>query len=113
MLVMPSLFELVYNGENAFHITLTNFYTIVFRKVSEIQSILGFKSSVLEKEVDNPRRYFLSTSCSQGVVTIDETFHVLSMSIGYYLYPEFIDAVSSEMVKVIHLVLTTIEERGM
>ena len=68
---------------------------------------------MLEKEVDNPRRYFLSTSCSQGVVTIDETFHVLSMSIGYYLYPEFIDAVSSEMVKVIHLVLTTIEERGM
>ena len=32
------------------------------------------------------------------------------MSIGYYLYPEFIDAVSSEMVKVLPLVLMTIEE---
>ena len=32
---MPSMFELVYNGDNAFHITVTNFYTINFRKVPE------------------------------------------------------------------------------
>ena len=77
MRVMPSLFELVYSGDNAFHITMTNSYTIVFRKAPGIQSILGIKSSVLEKEVDNTRRLFLSTSCRQGVVTNDETFHVL------------------------------------
>ena len=107
---MPSLFELVYSGEHAFHITVTNSYTIVFRKVPEIQSILGFKSSVLEKGVYNPRRYFLSSVCNRGMVTNDETFHILSMSIGYYLYLEFIDVVGSEMVKVIPLVLMTIEE---
>ena len=55
-----SLFKLVCNGENAFHITVTNFYTIDFIRAPEIQSILGFESSVLEKRVDNPRRYFLS-----------------------------------------------------
>ena len=34
----------------------------------EIQSILGFESSVLVKELDNPRQYFLSSSCNQVVV---------------------------------------------
>ena len=48
------LFELVYSGENAFHITVTNFYTIDFTNVPEIQSILGFESSVLVKGLDNP-----------------------------------------------------------
>ena len=107
------MFELVYNGENAVHITVTNSYTIVFRKAPEIQSILGFESSVLEKRVYNPRRYFLSSVCNRGMVTNDETFHVLSMSIGYDLYLEFIDTVGSEMVKVLPLVLMTIEEGGM
>ena len=35
------------------------------------------------------------------------------MSIGYDLYLEFIDVVGSEMVKVLPLVLMTIEEEGM
>ena len=48
--------------------------------------------------------------CNQVVVTNDKTFHVLSMSIGYYFYLEFIDALGSEMVKVFPLVLMTIEE---
>ena len=113
MRVMPSLFELVYSGDNAFHITMTNSYTIIFRKAPGIQSILGFGSRVLEKRVYNPRRYFLSTSCSLGVVTNDETLHVLSMSIGYDLYLEFIDVVGSDIVKVLPLVLMTIEEEGM
>ena len=65
MRVMPSLFELVYSGENAFHITVTNFYTIDFTCTPEIQSILGFKSSVLEKGLDNLRRYFLSSMYNQ------------------------------------------------
>ena len=68
---------------------------------------------MLEKRVYNPRRYFLSTSCSLGVVTNDETLHVLSMSIGYDLYLEFIEFVGSDMVKVLPLVLMTIEEEGM
>ena len=55
MRVMPSLFELVYSGENAFHITVTDFYTIDFSNTPEIQSILGFESSVRVKGLDNPR----------------------------------------------------------
>ena len=77
MRVMPSLFELVYNGENAFHIIVTDFYLIDFTIVPEIQSILGFESSVLVKGLDNPRLFFLSTSCNQRVVTNSTTSHVL------------------------------------
>ena len=56
MLVMPSLAELVHNGENAFHVTVNHFYTIDFTNVPEIQSIFGFEWSVLVKGLDNPRR---------------------------------------------------------
>ena len=49
MQVMPSLFELVYSGENAFHITVAIFYTIDFTNALEIRSIYGFELSVLVK----------------------------------------------------------------
>ena len=92
---MPSLFELVYSGENAFHINVTNFYTIDFTNVPEIQSILGFEMSVFVKGLDNPRHYFLNTMCDQVVETNCIVSHVLSMPLGYYYYTylEFIDAV--------------------
>ena len=109
---MPSLFELVYSGENALHITLTNFYAIYLSCAPEIQSILRCESSVLEKEVDNPRRYCLSSVCNQVVVTNGTVRHVLSMSTGYCSYLEFIEAVGVETVKVLPLVSMTIEEEN-
>ena len=107
---MPSLFELMYSGENALHITLTNFYAIYLSCAPEIQSILRCESSVLEKEVDNPRRYCLSSVCNQVVVTNGTVRHVLSMPTGYCSYLEFIEAVGVETVKVLPLVSMTIEE---
>ena len=89
---MPSLFELVYSGENAFHITVTDFYTIDFSNTPEIQSILGFESSVRVKGLDNPRWFFLSTSCNQIVVTNGTMSYVLSMFTEYYSFLEFIEA---------------------
>ena len=54
MRVMPSLFELVYSGENAFYITVAILYLIDFTNAPEIQLILGFELSVLVKGLDNP-----------------------------------------------------------
>ena len=104
MRLMSSLFELVNSGENSFHITVTDFYTIDFTNAPEIQSIFGFELSVLVKGLDNPRRYFLSTSCNQRVVTNSTTSHVLSMSTGNYTLLEFIEAVNSEMLNVLSIV---------
>ena len=64
-----ALFELVYSGENAFHITVDHFHMIDFTNAPEIQSILGFESDILVKGVDNPKRYYLSSSCNHVVVT--------------------------------------------
>ena len=71
---------------------------------SQIQSILRFESSVLEKRVDNPRRYFLRIVCNQIVVTNGTVRRVLSMPTYYYTFSEFIDAVGCEMVKMLPLV---------
>ena len=57
MQVMPSLFELVYSGENAFHITVAIFYTIDFTNALEIRSIYGFELSVLVKGLDHRHHY--------------------------------------------------------
>ena len=107
---MPSLFELVYSGENAFHLTVTYFYLIDFTIVPEIQSILGFESSVLVKGLDNPRLFFLSTSYNQIVVRNGTTSYVLSTPTGYYTFLEFIESIGSEMVKVLSIVSMMIEE---
>ena len=94
MRVMPSLFELVYSGENAFYITVAIFYLIDFTIVPEIRSILGFESSVLVKGLDNPRCYFLSTKYNQVVVTNGIVLHHLSMPQGYYYtFSKFIEVV--------------------
>ena len=107
---MPFLFELAYSGRNAFHITLTHFCTIDFKNVAETQSILGFESNVLVKRLDNLRRYFLSTVCNQVVVMNGTVRHVLTMPTGYYTYLEFIEAVGSEMMKVLTIVSMAIIE---
>ena len=100
-----ALFELVYSGENAFHITVNHFYMIDFTRAPEIQSILGFESSVLVKGLNKPRQYFLSTSCSQIVMVANgETYLVLSMPTGDYTFSEFFKAISVQMVKALPLV---------
>ena len=63
-----ALFELVYSGENAFHITVNHFYTIDFTRVPEIQSILGFESDTLVKGQNNPWQNFLRSLYNQVVM---------------------------------------------
>ena len=68
-------------------------HTIDFTNALEIQSIFGFELSVRVKWLDNPRWFFLSTSCNQIVVTNGTMSHVLSMPTGYYTFSKFIEAV--------------------
>ena len=106
MLVMPSLFEVVYSGENTFHVTVNHFYTIDFTNAPEIKKILGFEfeSNTLVKGLDNPKRYYMSSSCNQVVVSDGTYSHMLTLPTGYYTFSEFIEAVGNEKVKVLPLV---------
>ena len=90
---------------------MNNFYTIGFTNATEIQSILGFESSILEKGIDNPKRYLMNTNCNQIVVTNGTERHILSISTGYYTYLEFIEAVGTELSKVITTISMTIEDK--
>ena len=105
-----ALFEVVYSGENAFHVTVNHFYTIDFTKAPEIKSILGFESDSLVKGLDNPTRYYMSSSCNQVVVSDGTYSHVLTLPTGYHTFTEFIKAVGAEMVKVLPLTSMTIED---
>ena len=107
-----ALFKVVYSGENAFHVTVNHFfYTIDFTKAPEIKSILGFESDTLVKGLDNPKRYYMSSSCNQVVVTNGTDSHVLILPSGYYTFTEFIEAVGAEMVKkCCHFTSMTIED---
>ena len=100
----------MYSSENAFHFTVDRFYIIDFTNALEIQSIIGFESDILMKVVDNPRRYYLSFSCNQVVVTDGKDSHVLTMPTGYFTFSEFIEAVGVDIVKVLPLISMTIED---
>lgn len=92
MQVMSSLFELVYNYENAFHITMNHFYTIDFTNTPEILSILGFESSVRERTGQSTM--LLSEYLVLPRSSYERTLLcVLSIPSGYDLYLEFIEAV--------------------
>ena len=81
-----ALFELVSSGSNAFRVTVNNFYTIDFTNAPEVQNILGFDSTVLEKGLDNPKRYYLSTTWNQSVVTNEITSVVISIDSVHKTY---------------------------
>ena len=89
MQVMPALFEVVTSGENAFH----HFYTIDFTNAPEIQSILGFESSILEKGIDNPKRYFMNTNWNQIVVSNG----TMALSAMCYRFPQVITLILNSL----------------
>ena len=81
-----ALFEVVYSGANAFRVSANGFETIDFTNAPEVQNILGFDSTVLEKGLDNPKRYYLSTTWNQSVVTNEITSVVISIDSVHKTY---------------------------
>ena len=69
-----------------------------------MQKILGFEQSVIQKGTDVIKRYYLSTSANQVVVSNGSNSYTLVVPTGYYTFTEFYEAVGREMVKVIPLV---------
>ena len=65
---------------------------------------------MLDKEVYNPKRYYLSTNCNQIVVSNGNVRYLLSIPTGYYTYDEFIEAIDIELGEVVSLVSTIIED---
>ena len=98
-----ALFELIYEGENAFKVSVNYFYRIDFTKASILQKILGFEKSVIQKGTEIIKRYFLSTNANKLVVSNGTNSYTLVVPTGYYTFTEFYETVGREMVKVIPL----------
>ena len=58
-------------------------YSIDFTNTPGIQSILGFDSSVLEKEIDDPSRYYMNLNWNQIDVSNGSISDVISIPTGY------------------------------
>ena len=101
-----ALFELIYDGVNAFRVSVNYFYRLDFTRASTIQKILGFEQSVIQKGTEIIKRYYLNSSANQLVVTVGTTHHTLVIPTGYYTFAEFIEAVRDELTKVIPVVST-------
>ena len=103
-----ALFELIYDGTNAFRVSVNYFYRLDFTRAPIIQKILGFEQSVIQKGTEIVKRYYLSSSANQLVVTTGTTHHTLVIPTGYYTFTEFIEAVRDELTKVVPVVSTQI-----
>ena len=103
-----ALFELIYDGTNAFRVSVNYFYRLDFTRAPTIQKILGFEQSVIQKGTEIIKRYYLDSSANQLVVTTGTTHHTLVIPTGYYTFAEFIEAVRDELTKVVPVVSTQI-----
>ena len=101
-----ALFELIYDGTNAFRVSVNYFYRLDFTRAPTIQKILGFEQSVIQKGTEIIKRYYLTSSANQLVVTTDTTHYTLVIPTGYYTFADFIEAVRDELTKVIPVVST-------
>lgn len=96
-----ALFELIYEAENAFKVSVNYFYRIDFLRAKILQRILGFDKSVIIKGSDTIKKYFLSTTANKLVVTNGSVSHVITIPSAYYTFTQFYEAVGTELNKVI------------
>lgn len=96
-----ALFELIYEAENAFKVSVNYFYRIDFLRGKIVQRILGFDKSVIIKGSETIKKYFLSTSANKLVVTNGSVSHVITIPSTYYTFTQFYETVGKELNKVI------------
>ena len=61
-------------------------YSIDFTNAPEVQSIIGFDSNMLEKGIDNPKRYYMNINWNQIEISNGSTSVLISIDSGYYTY---------------------------
>ena len=95
-----ALFELIYEGENAFKVSANYFYRLDFTNAPIVQKILGFEKTIIQKGTEVIKRFFLPTTANKLVVTNGTTSQTLTIPSAYYTFEEFYTAVSNELTKV-------------
>lgn len=88
-----SLFELIYYGEKAFRITISNFNFIDFRQAQDIKTILGITSLVITESDGQEIRFPLTSECNKISVTnkVKNQTKTFEVTTGSYTWSEFVN----------------------
>ena len=84
-----ALFEVIYEGANAFRVCVSYFYTIDFTRASDIQHILGFKDSKITRDIYEGAAYMIDNSNDTLSLNIDGVDTNIKFPHGYYDYSTF------------------------
>ena len=88
-----SLFELIYYGENAFRVTISDFNYIDFSQARTIMTILGISDTKITEAEGQEIRFPLTSECNKISVTnkVKNFTKTFELSTGLYTWSEFVD----------------------
>ena len=100
-----SLFELIYYGENAFRICISDFNYIDFKSAPVIRTILGIDNDIITEAENQQVRFPLDTTCNKISVTnkVSNTTKTFELQTGLYSWNEFVALLAQSIKEFIQL----------
>ena len=100
-----SLFELIYYGENAFRICISDFNYIDFKQAPVIKSILGIDNDIITQAENQQIRFPLDNTCNKISVTnkVSNRTETFDLQTGLYSWNEFVQLLAQTIKAFINL----------
>ena len=100
-----SLFELIYYGENAFRICISDFNYIDFKQAPVIKSILGIESDIITQAENQQIRFPLDNTCNKISVTnkVSNRTEIFDLQTGLYSWNEFVQLLAQTIKAFVNL----------
>lgn len=100
-----SLFELIYYGENAFRICISDFNYIDFKSAQVIKTILGIDNDIITEAENQQVRFPLDTTCNKISVTnkVSNRTETFELQTGLYSWNEFVQLLAQTIKAFINL----------
>ena len=97
-----AMFSAIYEGENAFHVEITDYTTINFAGSYQLQKLLGISTAVLQSS-DATIRYLLTSSNNTVVIKHKGADYSMQIPTGTYSYSEFLVQLLATIERVVHV----------
>lgn len=97
-----AMFSAIYEGENAFHVEITDYTTINFGSAYQLQKLLGIRRSLLQS-TEATVRYPLTSSNNTVVIKHKGADYIMQVTPGTYSYSEFLVQLLATIERVVHV----------
>ena len=97
-----AMFSAIYEGENAFHVEITDYTTINFAGSYQLQKLLGINTAVLQSS-EATVRYPLTSSNNTVVIKHKGADYIMQIPTGTYSYSEFLVQLLATIEQVVHV----------